>query len=102
MLVLLRRRRTPEPVRALSISGRCRNRVSSALPQTRTDVALASAGKSHLAVMLAAVAAPVLILDQLSKHLVSAHLALFRTVPLIPGWLDLTYTLNPGAAFSLF
>jgi signal peptidase II len=76
--------------------------VSSALPQTRTDAPLTSIPKSHLAVMLAAVTAPVLILDQLSKHLVSTHLQLYRTVPLVPGWLDLTYTLNPGAAFSLF
>jgi signal peptidase II len=76
--------------------------VSSALPQTRTDAPLASIGKSHLAVMLAAVTAPVILLDQLSKHLVSTHLQLYATVALIPGWLDLTYTLNPGAAFSLF
>ncbi len=52
--------------------------------------------------MLAAVTIPVLLLDQLSKHLASTHLPLYRSVPLLPGWLDLTYTLNPGAAFSLF
>ena len=52
--------------------------------------------------MLAAVTLPVLLLDQLSKHLVSTHMQLYRSVPLLPGWLDLTYTLNPGAAFSLF
>lgn len=52
--------------------------------------------------MFAVVTLPVLVLDQLSKHLVSAHLQLYRSIPLLPGWLDLTYTLNPGAAFSLF
>lgn len=52
--------------------------------------------------MFVAVTLPVLILDQLSKHLVSTHMQLYRSIPLIPDWLDLTYTLNPGAAFSLF
>jgi len=52
--------------------------------------------------MLMLVALPVLLLDQLSKHLISSSFELYQTRPLIPGWLDLTYTLNPGAAFSLF
>jgi signal peptidase II len=52
--------------------------------------------------MLALVTLPVVILDQVSKHLVRADFQLYHSVPLIPGWLDLTYTLNPGAAFSLF
>ncbi len=53
--------------------------------------------------MLGLVTLPVLILDQLSKYLISTHLELYSSrVPIIPGWLDLTYTLNPGAAFSLF
>ena len=48
------------------------------------------------------VALPVLILDQLSKVYVSSHFRPYETVPLIHNWLDLAYTLNPGAAFSLF
>jgi signal peptidase II len=52
--------------------------------------------------MLLLVALPVLLLDQISKHLVRSTFALYQTRPLIPEWLDLTYTLNPGAAFSLF
>lgn len=53
--------------------------------------------------MLGLVTLPVLILDQLSKYLISTNLELYRSqVPIVPGWLDLTYTLNPGAAFSLF
>jgi signal peptidase II len=51
---------------------------------------------------LAFVTAPVVALDQWSKLYVRAHFALYHTRPIIPGWLDLTYTLNPGAAFSLF
>ena len=52
--------------------------------------------------MLATVTAPVLILDQASKLYVAAHLGLYQSIPLVPHLLDLTYTLNPGAAFSLF
>jgi signal peptidase II len=52
--------------------------------------------------MLGLVTAPVAVLDQLSKHYVSTHLRLYEMRAIVPGWLDLTYTLNPGAAFSMF
>lgn len=52
--------------------------------------------------MLMFVTMPVLLLDQLSKLYVSSHLRLYQQITLIPNWLDVTYTLNPGAAFSLF
>jgi signal peptidase II len=44
----------------------------------------------------------VLALDQLSKYFIATHLTLHEDIVLIPNWLDITYTLNPGAAFSLF
>ena len=50
----------------------------------------------------ALVTAPVLALDQWSKLYVREHFHLYQSRPLVAGWLDLTYTLNPGAAFSLF
>ena len=53
-------------------------------------------------ILLALVTTPVLAIDQLSKLYISAHFRLYETIPLVPNWLDLTYTLNPGAAFSLF
>ncbi len=52
--------------------------------------------------LLALVTTPVLALDQLSKLYINSHFRLYETVPLVPNWLDVTYTLNPGAAFSLF
>ncbi|HUY20219.1 MAG TPA: signal peptidase II [Candidatus Binataceae bacterium] len=52
--------------------------------------------------MLATVTAPVLIADQASKLYVASHLQLYRSIPIVPHLFDLTYTLNPGAAFSLF
>ena len=52
--------------------------------------------------MLYAVLAAVLILvDQLSKYLVRAHIPLGESVPFIPHILDLTYVRNTGAAFSI-
>jgi signal peptidase II len=44
---------------------------------------------------------PVLVLDQLSKFWIRNYLAERSDIVLIPNWLDITYTLNPGAAFSL-
>jgi signal peptidase II len=57
---------------------------------------------ARLLAMLVLVTAPVLALDQISKLYVSSHFQLYATYTLIPDWLDVTYTLNPGAAFSLF
>jgi signal peptidase II len=45
---------------------------------------------------------PVLVLDQLTKYYIRSHLALYQSIPVIPGWFDITFTLNPGAAFSMF
>jgi signal peptidase II len=51
---------------------------------------------------LAFVTVPLVALDQWSKLYVRSHFHLYQSRPLVPGWLDLSYTLNPGAAFSLF
>jgi signal peptidase II len=56
----------------------------------------------RLCVMLAAVTVPVLVVDQASKVYISAHLKLYQMIPVVPNLLDITYTRNPGAAFSLF
>lgn len=45
--------------------------------------------------------ADIVILDQITKALVRAHIPLGGEVPLIPGVLRLTYTRNTGAAFSM-
>jgi signal peptidase II len=86
---------------AMPHGGRVGDGVSIPALDRPRDTAVASRAPSHAA-MLVLVALPVLGIDQLSKYLVSAHIELYRSIPLIPGWLDLTYTLNPGAAFSLF
>ncbi|HTY55588.1 MAG TPA: signal peptidase II [Candidatus Binataceae bacterium] len=59
-------------------------------------------GLRPLLTLVCLVTLPVLALDQASKHLVETRLKLYQSFSLIPHWLDLTYTRNPGAAFSLF
>ena len=52
--------------------------------------------------LLALFSAGVVALDQYTKYLTVANIALFSEVELIPGFLGLTYVKNTGAAFSSF
>jgi signal peptidase II len=52
--------------------------------------------------MLSFVALPIFVLDQLVKLYIVRHFKLFEQIDLVPHWLAITYTLNSGAAFSLF
>lgn len=52
-------------------------------------------------VLFGAITIPVILLDQATKLFVQAHMSLYESVALIPNYLDVTYTLNPGAAFSM-
>lgn len=49
-----------------------------------------------------AVAAAVLVIDQITKYLVVSHFNLYESISLIPGVLNLTYIHNRGAAFGIF
>jgi signal peptidase II len=51
--------------------------------------------------LFGAITIPVIVLDQATKLFVQAHMALYESIALIPNYLDITYTLNPGAAFSM-
>jgi len=57
---------------------------------------------TRLGALIGLVTAPTILIDQASKRYVVHHFRMYETWPLIRNWLDLTYTLNPGAAFSLF
>ena len=48
------------------------------------------------------IALPVFFLDQFVKLYIVRHFKLFEQVDVVPHWLAITYTLNSGAAFSLF
>jgi signal peptidase II len=54
------------------------------------------------AVLVGLIAIPLIIIDQLSKIYVASHMTLYESIPVVPNWFDLTYTQNPGAAFSMF
>jgi signal peptidase II len=53
-------------------------------------------------ILVGLIALPLVVIDQLSKIYVAAHMALFESIPIVPNWFDITYTQNPGAAFSMF
>jgi signal peptidase II len=43
----------------------------------------------------------VLVIDQITKSMVRDRLALYDSVTIIPGWLDLTRVHNTGVAFGM-
>ncbi len=43
----------------------------------------------------------VLLLDQLTKHIVEAHIRRYEIITVIPGFFNLTHVRNRGAAFSI-
>ncbi len=55
---------------------------------------------SQKLMQLLTVALPVTALDQATKALVMAFLEKYRTVPVIPGFFNLTHIYNPGGAFG--
>jgi signal peptidase II len=50
--------------------------------------------------LIGLVAGAVLVLDQITKALVLNHLPLGGSIPVIPGFFDLTHVHNPGGAFG--
>jgi signal peptidase II len=44
----------------------------------------------------------VVVLDQVTKALVVARIPLYKTISVIPGFLNLIHVRNPGVAFGLF
>ncbi len=50
---------------------------------------------------VASIAGLVIVLDQLTKYLVVQRFKLHESMPVIPGFFDLTYVRNPGAAFGI-
>ncbi len=55
-----------------------------------------------LFVLIGLITIPVIVLDQVTKFLVRTHMMLYESIAIVPNWLDLTYTRNAGAAFSMF
>ena len=53
-------------------------------------------------ILVGLIALPLIIIDQVSKIYVASHMALYESIAVVPNWFDITYTQNPGAAFSMF
>ena len=68
----------------------------------RTEPARPPARHHSFILLLGLVVLPILVLDQATKHFVSTRMALYEDIPIIPNFLDITYTQNSGAAFSIF
>jgi signal peptidase II len=49
-----------------------------------------------------AVATGIVVVDQVTKALVRAHVPIYDTVPVVSGFLNLTHVRNSGAAFGFF
>jgi signal peptidase II len=47
------------------------------------------------------IALAIVLTDQATKAIVVRTMRLGQSIPLVPGYFDLTFVLNPGAAFSL-
>lgn len=52
-------------------------------------------------ILYSAIIAVGIILDQLTKWLVCKYMTLYQSIPLIKGFLHITYTTNDGAAFGM-
>jgi signal peptidase II len=52
-------------------------------------------------ILIGAITIPIIVLDQATKLFVRAHMELYESVAVVQHYLDITYTLNPGAAFSI-
>ena len=49
---------------------------------------------------LLCIAGTIVVADQITKSLVLAHMPLYDSIPLIPGFFNLTHIRNPGGAFG--
>jgi signal peptidase II len=43
----------------------------------------------------------VLVLDQITKYIIRTHVRLYDAIPVIPGFFNITYVRNKGAAFGI-
>ncbi len=43
----------------------------------------------------------IVVIDQITKFLISHNMTLYQSIPIIKGFFNLTFVLNPGAAFGL-
>ena len=83
---------------------RCERLDVSAFPETATAEVGGKPPRSWrpFGILVGLIALPLIIIDQVSKIYVASHMALYESIAVVPNWFDITYTQNPGAAFSMF
>jgi signal peptidase II len=59
-------------------------------------------GAGRFVRLLLLVSLPLYVLDQATKWLVTREIAVAEPVPVIPGWFELVYFTNTGAAWGIF
>ncbi len=74
---------------------------SPSLGQSAGEKSAGRAPRKPFLFLIGAITIPIIVLDQATKLFVKAHMALYQSIALVPNYLDITYTLNPGAAFSI-
>jgi signal peptidase II len=67
----------------------------------RGEVKKSGEGRGPFLFLLGGITIPIIVLDQASKLFVKAHMELYESISIIRNYFDITYTQNPGAAFSL-
>jgi signal peptidase II len=83
---------------------RCRRVDVSAFPEPAMSEAGGAPPRSRrpFGILVGLIAIPLIVIDQFSKTYVASHMELYESIPIVPNWFDITYTQNPGAAFSMF
>ncbi len=76
--------------------------MSSAAPSMVPEASATPPRRRPGLLLIGLVTIPIIVLDQVTKFIVRTHMMLYENITLIPNWLDLTYTRNAGAAFSMF
>ena len=51
--------------------------------------------------LIGVITIPVVVLDQATKIFVKSHIELYESISIVRNFVDITYTQNPGAAFSM-
>ena len=65
------------------------------------DVGKPFVSRPWAALPLYVIAIAIVVLDQVSKFVIVRAMRLGQTIPLIPDFFDISYVLNPGAAFGI-
>ncbi|HYA35647.1 MAG TPA: signal peptidase II [Candidatus Binataceae bacterium] len=74
-----------------------------AVSASASEPTASESGRRHVAaILIGLVAIPLIVIDQASKLYIASHMYMYESITLVPGFLDITYTHNVGAAFSIF